>query len=280
MQLIIDSGATKALWVAVETGEEVQRVHTPGISPYYLSDEQIAVYASQVRDQLNDAPTAIHFYGTGLKAPEGRQRLKRLLGQCFNKAADIQVATDILGAARAACGHRAGMAAILGTGSNACCFDGENVTDTIGGLGYILGDEGSGAALGKALLSAFLNRQLPKGLTRAFEAEYQTGRDEILRAVYQGETPSRYLASFAPFLHERQEHPFIAELLRNEFRRFCQNNLFALKGCRELPVHFIGSVALHFRQHVEAALEEESLQAGSFQGDPMAGLVGYHAVKK
>ena len=276
MQLIVDSGATKALWAAVTDGKIIEQFSTPGISPYYLEDHEIITYARQVHKQLPEEPSAMFFYGTGCNAKEGVRRLTALFRSEFRTADPVEVDVDITGAARAACGRQAGITAILGTGSNACTFNGKKVTDHIGGLGYIIGDEGSGAALGKALLGAYFNRQLPESLQENLEHSFDMDRDAVLDNVYRNSTPSRYLARFALFLHRNQEDPFISALLRAEFGRFCRNNLLALKKSRRLPVHFIGSVAFHFRPHVEAALRECGLQPGNFLADPIEGLVKYH----
>lgn len=276
MHIIVDSGATKALWILARADQELRRITTPGLSPYYLSDEQIAGYAEDVRRQLDQPIEALHFYGTGCKAEESRRRLSEVFRSVFSTTETIEVETDMLGAARAACGHTAGLVAILGTGSNACRFDGTEIVDTAGGLGFILGDEGSGAALGKALLSAYLNRLLPADLRAALEARQPLSRDSIIEAVYRGATPSRYLATFAPFLHEHQAHPYVTQLLNQEFGRFCERNLLVIDDAETLPVHFIGSVAYHFRPHVEAAVRAAGLTMGSVQEDPMAGLKRYH----
>lgn len=274
--LIIDSGATKADWSLMEAGQLVSEFKTPGIPPFFLSDEEIGVQLAVVAGQTGDSVDGIFFYGTGCKAESSRKRLHAAFSAAFPSARAIEIETDVLGAARALCGRQAGIACILGTGSNSVWYDGERVVQNSGGYGYILGDEGSGAVLGRELIIAWLNRELPSELEQAFDAEYGLARDTVIERVYRGETPSRFLASFTPFLSAHVQSTFVHELLQRQFHLFIRRCVLPYPDARSLPVHFTGSVAFYFRRFLEAALSETGLQSGTFLAAPMEGLRAFH----
>ncbi|MBX2927476.1 MAG: hypothetical protein KF852_06535 [Saprospiraceae bacterium] len=274
--LLIDSGATKADWAALMPGRESQRFQTIGIHPFFLSEEAIRNALEQARRRIGEAAGRIFFYGTGCKAESARRELHELFRAVFPEAEEIEIETDVLGAARALCGFQPGIACILGTGSNSVWYGGRTVVQNAGGLGYILGDEGSGAVLGRELLIAWLNRELPSELLGAFESEYPVSKDEVILSVYRSDTPSRFLASFVPFLSRHIGHSFAAGLVRRQFELFVQRCVLTYSSAKELPVHFTGSVAWHFRSILEAVLAEAKLQPGVFLAAPMEGLIGYH----
>jgi len=274
--LIIDSGATKADWALMEAGALKDTFKTPGIHPFFLSDEEIRTELDGVSKQLKQGIEGIFFYGTGCKAESSRQRLRDLFRAAFPTAARIEIETDVLGAARALCQRQPGIACILGTGSNSVWFDGEKVRQNAGGYGYILGDEGSGAVLGRELLIAWLNKELPGELLDAFNEEHPIAPEMVIESVYRSDAPSRFLASFVPFLARYASHDFCRELLHRQFALFIRRCVLPYPPAVELPVHFTGSVAYYFRPLVEAALAEAGLQAGVFLAAPMEGLLGYH----
>jgi glucosamine kinase len=274
--LLIDSGATKADWAALTPDRAPQRFQTVGIHPFFLSEDAIRSALQQARHMAGAEADQIFFYGTGCKAESSRRELQALFRAVFPKAEDIEIETDVLGAARALCGSKPGIACILGTGSNSVWYDGSSVVQNAGGLGYILGDEGSGAVLGRELIVAWLNRELPPELLPAFESGYPVSKEEVILAVYRSETPSRFLASFAPFLSRHIGHPFAADLVQRQFELFVRRCVLDYPPAKELPIHFTGSVAWYFRSILEAVLEEAQLQSGIFLAAPMEGLIGYH----
>ncbi len=274
--LIIDSGATKADWALMDTGQRKDEFQTPGIHPFFLSDEEIRTELEQVRRRTGASIQKVFFYGTGCRAESSRQRLHDLFRSAFPAAVQVEIATDVLGAARALCRRHAGIACILGTGSNSVWYDGEQVVLNTGGYGYILGDEGSGAVLGRELLIARLNREMPAELLQAFDAEYPFAPEAVIEQVYRSDAPSRYLASFVPFLARHEGHHFTRELLQRQFALFLQRCVLVYPPARELPVHFTGSVAYHFRKALEEALHEAGLAAGTFLKAPMEGLAEFH----
>lgn len=276
--LIIDSGATKADWALMEAGALKDTFKTPGIHPFFLSDEEIRTELEGVKKQVGGAADKIFFYGTGCKAESSRQRLKDQFQAVFPSAVRIEIETDVLGAARALCQRQPGIACILGTGSNSVWFDGEKALQNTGGYGYILGDEGSGAVLGRELLIAWLNKELPTELLTAFDDEYRIAPETVIESVYRSETPSRFLASFVPFLARHEAHELCRDMLHRQFSLFIRRCVMVYPPARELPVHFTGSVAYYFRPALERALKEAGLQPGAFLAAPMEGLQAYYAV--
>lgn len=277
MKLIVDSGATKAKWALSSQGHIAQLVLTEGISPYFLDDAAIEGIVEKLSGEIPlERAEEVYFYSTGCSALEQRTRMATLFGRLFPHAKTIEVQTDILGAARATCQRGPGVVGILGTGSNACRYGDGQVEATIGGFGFILGDEGSGAAIGKDLIVAYLNRELPPELADALQEEFLLTRDSILQSVYQRPFPSRFLAGFAPFVHRCRGERVIAALLARQFGLFLQRNIAPLRQNTGLPVHFVGSVAHYFQDAVEMAAEKMDIPVGKFEKDPLPGLAQFH----
>jgi glucosamine kinase len=276
MKILVDSGATKANWVAVSEGKTIHQLQTQGISPYFLSDEGIVDVLREVRRSIPEPVDELYFYSTGCKAEDQRRRMNQLLRLMFQEATQVQVETDLLAAARAMSQREAGIVCILGTGSNACRYDGSQIVETAGGLGFILGDEGSGAGIGKELIRSFLNREMPEKLREDLNNHYHLTRDNILQSVYQLPYPNRFLATFAPFASEHREEPSIRELLDRQFSLFFQRSVTLLENSQHLPVHFVGSVAQFFQEEIARNAVPFGLQLARFQQDPMSGLIQYH----
>jgi glucosamine kinase len=274
--LIIDSGATKADWVLLDQHSPKGAFKTPGIHPFFLSDEAIRDELLKVRQQCGNDIREVHFYGTGCKAQSSIDRLQSQFHAVFTKAQTIHIETDVLGAARALCQYQPGIACILGTGSNSVWYDGSAVVGNTGGYGYVLGDEGSGALLGRDLITAWINHEMPTELQDAFPKKFPFSLDEIIEKVYRGDTPSRYLASFVPFLYEHSQHPFIQQLLHHQFALFIRRCVLVYPPAPTLPVHFTGSFAFHFRDTLTEALRQAGLRPGQFLPAPMEGLIAYH----
>lgn len=276
MNLIIDSGATKANWTLANRQEIQLQIHTQGLHPLLMTDENLRVLSEEARQQGINKADHIFYYGTGCKVESSRQRLGAILQQVFPEAGRVEVDTDLMGAARALCQRAPGVACILGTGSNSCLFDGENITQNRGGYGFILGDEGSGAAMGKDLMADFLNKQIPVHLHEKLIEKYQLTSTEVIESTYRRPAPSRYLASFAPFLLEHIKENYVLQLLEKQISTFLKRYVLAYEGCHQVPIHFTGSIAWHFKPFVEKALQQLDLQKGTFLPEPMPGLVKYH----
>lgn len=276
MKILVDSGATKANWVAVSAGKIVHQLQTQGISPYFLSDEGIVDILREVRRSIPEPVQELYFYSTGCKAEDQKRRMNQLLRLMFQEATQVQVETDMFAAARAAAQREAGIVCILGTGSNACRYDGQQIVETAGGLGFILGDEGSGAAIGKELIRSFLNREMPEALCEELNKQYHLTRDNILQSVYQLPYPNRFLATFAPFAFEYRKEPSIRGVLDRQFSLFFKRCVLLLEGSQDLPIHFVGSVAAYFKEEIAYNAQPFGLRLAHFQQDPMPGLIQYH----
>jgi N-acetylglucosamine kinase-like BadF-type ATPase len=276
MILIADSGATKTDWCLGEKTTDARVIQTQGINPFHQSAEHIyKVLTEELLPQLGEENhiTHIHFYGAGC-TPEKSVIVKEQLQALFLDA-DIDVQSDLLGAARSLCGKEQGIACILGTGSNSCLYDGEKIMANVSPLGYILGDEGSGAVLGKRLVGDCLKHQLPEHICQAFLNETGLTPADIINKVYRQPQANRFLASLTPFLSAHREEPEIQDLLIDCFTEFFKRNVmqYAYEGTE---VHFTGSIAWYFQEEVKEAAESLGIRTGKFIKSPIHGLINYH----
>jgi len=278
MKLIADSGSTTTLWrVIKDDGKVAMELATKGINPYFQTRQEI-----EEEIQFRLLPKfpyyfhidSIFFYGSGC-TPDRIPLVKNILEGCFVK--HVEVASDLLAAARAVCCNEEGIVAILGTGSNSCCYDGHSVTDNISPLGYILGDEGSGAALGKALVSMLFKERQYALLKSQFLKEMNLTIQKVLESVYQNKFPNRFLASFTPFVLNHIEHPAIHSMVVQVFKSFINLNLRQYAQINNYPVHFVGSISFYFQDYLKEALEEYDIRLGNIVKDPMDGLTMYHS---
>ena len=276
MKLIIDNGGTNARWIALDAGINPQTVTTKGIHPFFTSDDEIKERVFQARKKLGKKIHEIFFYSTGCGSTIARNRLSNLFYDLFDQPEQIEIDSDILAAAQATCQKKAGICCIVGTGSNACLYDGSKIVNNRGGQGFILGDEGSGASLGKALIAAFLNDILPQDLNQKLLEQFNVNRDQILDAVYQKNHPNRYLASFAPFLAENQSHSFIQKLLKDQFDLFFQMTVTQFQNFQKLPLFFVGSVAFNFQNIIVSIANQYRASNPVFHLDPIQGLIKFH----
>lgn len=274
--LIADSGATKCEWKLVQKGKS-KSISTMGISPYFLSGEQISALISKeiLPKTKNTVVTGIHFYGTGLNNAGNVAVVKKVFKQLFPKA-KIEVQTDLLGAARALCGRSKGVACILGTGSNSCYYDGKKIVKNSPGLGYVLGDEGSGAYLGKKVVQYYLYNTFDEDLRSRFEKKFNTSYVEILDHVYKQPLANRYLASFAIFLAENRGHYMIENIIEDGLNDFFFTHLYKYRESWTMPIHFIGSIAFGFRDVLKDLCDTYELELGKVIKAPMQGLLAYH----
>lgn len=271
MILIADSGSTKTDWLAND-----KILHSQGINPFHQTEDVIrGVLRSELLPQLEvDEITDVMFYGSGVR-PELEPVMRRLLGEAFPRANVVEAHNDLLGAARALFGHNYGIASILGTGANSCLYDGERIVKNTPPLGYILGDEGSGAVLGARLLNAIYKGFLSKEIRSDFERKTGLTMPDVIDRVYRQSMANRFLASLCPFIHEHVEDKAVRDLVVDSFRDFFRCNIVPY-GRRELPVSFIGSVAWYFRQQLAEAASEEGFILGDVLKSPLEGLRQYH----
>jgi N-acetylglucosamine kinase-like BadF-type ATPase len=276
--LIADSGATKAEWVLLQGGKK-KTFFTQGISPYFLSTEQIAdLLTAELMGKLKGADvSAIYYYGTGCANPDNARSVKAALKKVFPGAkSDVQ--TDLMAAARAVCGKEKGVACIMGTGSNSCYYNGKKVVKNSPGLGYVLGDEGSGAYLGKKVIQYYLYNTFDDDLRSRFDAKFVTNSVEILEAVYKKPLPNRYLATFTMFLAENRGHYMIENIIEDGLNDFFFQHLCKYGEVWKLPVHFVGSVAHGFKDVIADLCHSYEFELGTILKNPMQGLVKFHSI--
>ncbi len=277
IKLIADSGSTKAEWCLVD-GKKKQMFYTQGISPYFLSAEQIQnILAYELVPKMKKKePVEIFYYGTGCSNSSNVKIVKQALSKTFTTA-KVHVDHDLMGAAKALCGDEKGVACILGTGSNSCYYNGKKIIKNSPGLGFILGDEGSGAYLGKRVVQHYLYNTFDADLMDRFNAKFNTNAIEILDAVYKNPLPNRYLASFTIFLAENRGHYMIENIIEDSLNDFFFNHIYKYRESWTLPIHFIGSVAYGFKDILENMCATYELQLGKVLKTPMEGLVKYHS---
>ena len=274
--LIADSGSTKTDWAWVSGGKLHARFQTQGINPYMLdSKEMTSILMRELRPLLPLAPIQyIYFYGAGCRG-EQVEVVEKVLQQVLAPQETTEVHSDLLGAARAVCGKEDGVACILGTGSNSCLFCQGEIESNVSPLGFILGDEGSGAVLGRLLLGDVLKKQLPDHLIDDFHKTYSMSLDDIIHHTYKEAFPNRFLASFTPFLFHHKEEPTIHALLTDEFGRFFRRNVAAYHH-PELKVNFVGSIAHYFQKEIAEAAGLCGFRMGRTLRTPMEGLLEFH----
>lgn len=277
MILIADSGSTKTDWCVSDNGKALYRVYTQGINPFSQSEGEIVkVIENELKPQLPYVEIdKIHFYGSGCR-PEISHVIVNAINTSLPGINNVYVESDLLAVARALCGRNEGIACILGTGSNSCLFDGENIVKNTPALGYILGDEGSGAVLGKVFFNAMFKGRLPEAICREYLDEANLEMADVIRKVYREPLANRFLASTARFIGKHQDEPLLYQLVVDNFRSFLRNNILPYKRS-DLPVNAIGSIAYYFKEQFFAAAEAEGLAAGSVVQSPMDGLLSYHS---
>ena len=276
VKLIADSGSTKAEWCLVQ-GKKKTTFFTQGISPYFLNGPQIQqLIRTELMPSLGKVKIdEVFFYGTGCKSPANHKLVKAALQAVFTGSV-IAVDHDLMGAARALCGHEKGVACILGTGSNSCYFNGKKIVKNSPGLGYVLGDEGSGAYLGRKVLQYYLYNTFDEDLRSRFDARYVTNAAEILENVYKKPLANRYLASFALFLAENRGHYMVENIIEDCLNDFFFYHIIKYRESWIMPVHFVGGVAYGFRDVIKELCSNYELTLGSILQNPMEGLVAYH----
>ncbi len=280
MILIADCGSTKTDWVLCDGDEVIARVRTQGLNPTHQESEEIfEILSAELTDEITaHTPEKIYFYGAGCAYETANNRMRQALENIFDTK-EIEINSDLLAAARALCKHEEGIACILGTGSNSCLFDGEKIIDNTPSLGYILGDEGSGAHLGRQLLSDCLKKQLPSKIREKFFEQYELNIATILENTYHSSLPNRWLASFTPFLSENKNVPEISAMLKQCFKQFFQRNTMTYRRSW-LPIHIIGNIGIHFSEEIKETAESLGLSIGNIVDSPMNGLIEYHKQNK
>lgn len=278
-KLIADAGSTKVEWAMLDnTGAPTERFVEEGLNSLLASTEEVEAAFTSVNKRLGEGiiPEEIHFYGAGCATSEICTKIEEALGKIW-PGAEVHASSDLLGAARALFGRSAGIACILGTGSNSCLYNGKEIETNVPSLGYILGDEGSGAALGKRLVADAFKRHLPEVVREKFLAAYGLSLGDILEKVYRRGAPNKFLASLVPFLKENLWNPYVYSLVHQELTHFVKRNIAMYSGAHSLPVSFIGSIAYHFSDILRDAVATEGYRVEQITKSPMEGLIAYHA---
>ncbi|UPS43374.1 ATPase [Prevotella sp. E15-22] len=272
--LIADSGSTKTEWDL-----DGLRIKTQGINPFHQDDDTIrAILCDELLPQLYShcsvsefSSLKVSFYGSGVR-PELEEKIVRLLSEAFPEAKQIDAHSDLLGAAIALCGHSEGIACILGTGANSCLFDGQRIVKNTPPMGYVLGDEGSGAVLGIRFLNALYKDRLPHTILSDFEAYIGMNLAQVVDRVYRQPLANRWLASLSEFIHAHVDEPLIEALVVENFRDFLRYNVDPY-GRRDLPVSALGSIAYYYQSQFLEALKSEGYTVGKILRGPLDGLV-------
>lgn len=276
VKLIADSGSTKCEWCLLYSNQK-KKIYTQGISPYFLSANEIeALLNKELLPKIkNVLINQIHYYGTGLGNPNNIRIIKSALKNLF-PIASIYCNTDMLAAARALCKNQNGIACILGTGSNSCFYNGRQIKKNISGLGYVLGDEGSGAYLGKKIIQHFLYNNFDKKLAVIFNATFKTSATEILEHVYTMPLPNKYLAGFTIFLANNRRHKLVERIIEDALNDFFVIHLYNYKESWLYPINFTGSVAYGFKDVIKALCKKHKMHCGKIIKHPLEQLVAYH----
>ncbi len=277
MILIADGGSTKADWKIIDKSGNQSDYTTIGFNPFFYTEEMVVeeLRKSFILDIPVDKVRKVFFYGSGCSDAYRKSILANAFKEVMPKA-EVMIEHDLLASARATCGDAAGIACILGTGSNTGLYDGEKIIDNVTNLGYLLGDEGSGTHLAKKLIRAYYYRELPAHLEQKFNETYDIGKRELLNKLYDGERANVYLASYAKFLSDHKDDLYIQQVVHRSFGEFIDRHVTKYEGYQQLPIHFVGSIAYYFSFILEALLSERNLILGLIIKRPIENLVNYH----
>lgn len=276
MILIADAGSTKTTWCAIDENSEKKIFQTKGINPYLQQNEDIVslLHKDLLPNLKNEGIKNIFFYGAGCNSAVIKKNLSQIFSSLFSTE-NVEIESDLLAAARSLLQNETGIACIIGTGSNSCFYDGKQCVKNISPLGYILGDEGSGAVLGKILVADFLKKQMPEDLFLSFKNKYQLTTENVLNRVYKEPFPNRYLASFVPFLLNNIAEPYVYNLVFDNFLSFFERNLTHY-DYKNYTANFVGSVAFYFSDVLEVAAYDFGLNIGKIFSSPLEGLIDFH----
>ena len=274
MILIADSGATKTDWRLISDSGQISQAQTGGMNPFQISDDVIKSELQKLpTEKLN--PQEIFFYGAGCSSEENRRRMYEALSIQF-PTANVAINHDIMGAARALCGHEEGIACILGTGANSCQYDGKEIIANVPSLGFVLGDEGSGAYFGKMLMAAYLRQELPQRLQDLLTEQYGLTKDIILHKTYSESLPARFLGQFSHFIAKNLKEPSLYKMVYRGFELFMERNVMRYEEFRNCKAHFVGSVAYFYANILRKTAQDKGIIVGNIIESPIAGLTLYH----
>ncbi len=276
MKVIADSGSTKTIWVLLSPDGTIKRLNSIGLNPLFVSSEKVEEIVSQTFTGVDiGGVNEIYFYGAGCSSKERCVIIRKGLVKVFSNS-NIEVEHDMLAAARALFVHQKGIAMIFGTGSNSCVYDGKKIAENIPALGYILGDEGSGAFFGLQLIKDFLNNEMPQTLSKQFKESYHLDKDTIITSVYKEPFPNRYLAQFVPFLSQNINNEYVLKMITTGFDLFFKRHILPYPDYREYPLGCIGSVGFYFKDILSLVAQKHRLHFTAIEKSPVEGLINFH----
>lgn len=275
MILVADSGSSKTDWMAYSPDHTLS-FSTQGINPYFVTASDVVKILSKNRDLSAYANSIkeVYFFGSGCSSPDKHEIISNGLSTFFSKAF-VSVDHDLIGSAYATCGNKKGLTCILGTGSNITYYDGVNVHDGKHGLGYVLGDEGSGTYFGRKVLVSYLYGTMPTDLREAFFEQFKVDKDIVIQNIYQKPFPNSYLATFSRFMIAHKEHPFIQQMLKDGFQEFIDTNVKDYKEHKSLDCNFVGSIAFYYQDELRKVFAENNISVGKVLQKPIEGIFEY-----
>jgi glucosamine kinase len=276
MILVADSGSTKTEWKVIKDGIAGESIFTSGINPFFLSNEEIYLLLRKELHSISGYSfSKVYYYGTGCNSVAKENTVKDAIAR-FISPGEIFVGSDLLAAARSLCLNEAGIACIMGTGSNSCYYDGSGIISNVSPLGYILGDEAGAAVIGRKLISGVLKKQVSKTVIDSFFETYKLTPAEILENVYMKPFPNRFLGQFAKFISAHINITELQDIIISSFEEFIKRNILQYPESKTLEIHCTGSIAYYFRPFLEDLLIKHKLKPGKISLSPMAELIKYH----
>jgi len=283
MKLLVDSGSTKADWIAIDdNGKVLFTTQTLGLNPEVLDKDQITQRLEEKFDISHNKLKASHlfFYGAGCGTDRMKNYLKDIFQDYFVNAT-ISVHEDTFAAVYATTPKdEEAIVCILGTGSNCSYFDGKNLHQKVQSLGYTAMDDGSGNRFGRHLIRVYYFNTMPSDLAKEFEEEYNLDADYIKHNLYKESNPNAYLATFAKFIIKHKEHPYCKKIIRKELKKFVKNYIMQYENAKDVPIHFIGSIAFYLLDDLTAVLNKYEMKIGNVLRRPIDGLIAYHILNK
>ncbi len=277
MILVADSGSSKTDWLLTIPGQGEKQFRTAGLNPYFLTEKEIVkILQEQATDIIAHAAdiNEIYFFGAGCSSPDRHEIVSNAISQLFPKSY-VSVDSDLLGCAYATCGHEKGLCCVLGTGSNISFFDGSDIHDGHHGLGFVLGDEGSGTWFGKALITDFLYSKMPHDISAKFNEAYHLDKEIVIKSVYQMPNANSYLASFSKFLSVIRASDYARDLLHRGMVEFVETNVKSYPQYHRYKCHFVGSIAYVFADELKAVCAENQVHLGKIIRQPIHDLMAF-----
>lgn len=279
MILIADSGSTKTAWCLISGNQRVKDITTKGINPFYQTEEEIEAELKNTLCQEiggENKINSVYFYGAGCADSQINNKLAKTLQQVL-KSDKAEVSSDMLGAARGIFKHQKGIACIMGTGSNSAYYDGNEIVKSIPAGGFIIGDEGSGAVLGKTLIADYIKNQMPENILAEFKKFYNGTYLDVVNHVYKQPFPNRWLANFTKFMYEKREDDYIHNMIVNSFTLFFNRNIKQFDSWENTEVGFVGSIAYYFEKELKEAAQKCEITISDIYQNPIEGLIEYHS---